>query len=60
MAEIMKRIAELRVMRWRVATGKFDPEVQPAALDWIDMTIAEHERDIEVMVRGGVQIGSAS
>jgi len=49
--EIMRRISELKAMRWVLVNNKMDPELLPAAIDWIDMTIAEHEADLEAIIK---------
>jgi hypothetical protein len=56
MQEIMRRIVVLKSFRERIVAGKgvSDPEVLPAAIDWLDSTIAEHERDLDALVRKGV------
>lgn len=54
MQEIMRRIADLKAMRWTLINTRTDPEIFPAALDWLDMTIAEHERDLDALVQKGV------
>jgi hypothetical protein len=53
LSELMKRIADLRAFRWRMMNGKGDPEVLPAAIDWLDGAIAEHERDMDELLRNG-------
>ena len=50
MKELMERIAQLEVFKEQIQNGKFDPEVMPAAIDWIDNAIAEHTADLEAMV----------
>lgn len=53
MEEIMRRIAELRAFRHAIARGCGDPDVQPAALDWLDGVIAEHAADLFEMRAAG-------
>lgn len=53
MRELMKRIGDLKAFRWRLVNGKTDPDVLPAALDWLDSTIAEHERDLDELANSG-------
>lgn len=52
MRELMRRIAELKAIRWNMVNGKADPEVFPAAIDWLDNTIAEHEADLDELCKG--------
>lgn len=53
MREIMRRIAELKVFRMEIERGCGDPDVRPAALDWLDGAIAEHTADLQSMLRAG-------
>lgn len=46
MEQIMRRLAELRAFRHAIEQGCGDPDVRPAALDWLDGAIAEHEADL--------------
>ena len=54
--QLSRRIAELKDFRARIIADKdiCDPEVLPAAIDWLDSTIAEHQRDLDTLVRKGV------
>jgi len=53
MEEIMRRIAELRAFRHAIERGCGDLNVQPAALDWLDGTIADHVADLFEMRAAG-------
>lgn len=57
MAEIMRRIAELR--RLRMLTKLYYPNNE-YALNRLSNDIYEHERELDDMVKGGGPIGSAS
>lgn len=51
MREIMRRIAELKAMRQIIMETPQHPEMWPAAMDFIDNSIAVHEADLEAMVK---------
>lgn len=46
--DLLWRKFELLRMRWRLTTGRVysDPNVLPAALDWLDGQIAEMEESL--------------
>jgi hypothetical protein len=47
LAELMRRIVDLKMMRETIIGSSLDPDVLVAALCWVDMEIAEHERFLE-------------
>jgi hypothetical protein len=45
-AELMRRIIDLNLLRETIIVSDLEPETLVAALCWVDMEIAEHERDM--------------
>lgn len=47
LAELMRRIVDLKKIRETIISSNLEPDVLVAALCWVDMEIAEHERFLE-------------
>lgn len=44
LAELMRRIKDLKQLRETIIASDLEPDTLVAALCWVDMEIAEHER----------------
>jgi len=51
LAELMRRIKDLKELRETIITSDLEPETLVAALCWVDMEIAEHERYMDQAVQ---------
>jgi hypothetical protein len=50
-AELMRRITDLKVLRETIIASDLEPEILVAALCWVDVEIADHERDMNISVK---------